>query len=72
MWMYTNAIDPANSVIRSAMRFWTFAARSRSCIEQCGMRWGYVDRAGASPSFLLHPGYASKRMPGTAKRAEWR
>ncbi len=36
MWMYTNAIDPANNVIRSAMRFWTFAARSRSCISNAG------------------------------------
>ena len=43
MWMYTNGIDPANVVIASATRSWTFAARRAACSTttgwwRCGVR----------------------------------
>jgi hypothetical protein len=36
MWMYTNGMDPANAVIESAMRSWTFAARRAACSMTTG------------------------------------
>ena len=34
MWRYTNAIDPANSVMRSATRFCTLSARSTGVLDE--------------------------------------
>jgi hypothetical protein len=35
-WRYTNAMEPANPVILSAIRFWTCSARSRACSASAG------------------------------------
>ena len=35
--MYTNAIEPANAVILSAIRAWLYAARSSACLTRAGL-----------------------------------
>src|SRR5467141_2249385 len=37
MWKYTNAIEPANRVITSAIRFWMLAARASACLAKAGL-----------------------------------
>src|SRR6478609_2213695 len=40
MWIYTNHIEPANAVIRSAIRFWMLFARSFACRTSTGLGSG--------------------------------
>src|ERR1700736_3015537 len=36
MWKKTNAIEPANRVMTSAIRFWMLAARASACLAKSG------------------------------------
>src|SRR6266508_6245535 len=60
-WTATNIIEPANRVIVSAMRFWTFCARSSACWTRAG--W-----LGAVRLRMLTP--PPSRFPARGRRAE--
>src|SRR3954447_22185956 len=63
MLTYTNHIDPANRVIASAMRFWTFSPRCLACATSAGcsgvLTLGWIAICRLLPA---QPGHA---LPGT-------
>src|SRR3954469_21897026 len=64
MLTYTNHIDPANRVIASAMRFWTFSPRCLACATSAGCSG--VLTLGRIAICRLLPAQPGHALPGTA------
>src|SRR4051794_27254320 len=63
MLTYTNHIDPANRVIASAMRFWTFSPRCLACATSAGCSG--VLTLGRIAICRLLPAQPGHALPGT-------